>query len=243
MDAGPDRRTAGAGWTAGSARPTTVSVCSGMAAVAFLALTWLVATGRTAEVDTAVYEAFRPGGTWAGAQELFGNVVDGLQPAVCLVVLLAVTTYSAWRQRSWYPLVFVTLLVAPTLFVIVGTKTLVDRVDPAGGLAADHGSYPSGHAAVVLVASAGVAMLIERPVRWWARLVVAAVCVLMALSLLWVGLHWFSDVVGGTLVGIVVLSLACLLPVQGFRSRSESEAVSSSASRDRAADLPGLHNG
>jgi membrane-associated phospholipid phosphatase len=214
------------------------------ATVAYLVLTWFVAAGRTVSLDDAVYQVFRPGGVWAGAQEVFGNVVDDLQPAVCVLILVAVAGYSARRQRSWAPLVLVAVLLVPTAMVILGTKTVVDRVDPAGGFTPGRGAYSSGHSAFILLCSAGVAMLIERPVRWWVRILVGGLCVLMALSLLWIGLHWFSDVVGGSLVGVVVLALACLLPVQGFRQRRSIEQEEPSVvARDRAPELPGLHNG
>lgn len=213
-------------------------------AAAYVVLTWLVATGRTVAIDDATYQVFRPGGVWAGAQEFFDNVVDDLQPAVCGLVLLVVALYSARRQRSWAPLVLVAVLTVPTVLIIFGTKAVVDRVDPAGGFIPGRGAYSSGHAAFILLCSAGVAMLIDRPVRWWARLVVAALCVLMALSVLWIGSHWVSDVVGGTLVGLVVLPLACLLPVQVLRRPPHGlEEAPPRPPRVRAPDQSGLHNG
>ena len=213
-------------------------------ATAYVVLTWLVATGRTVALDDAIYQVFRPGGVWAGAQGAFGNVVDDLQPAVCGLVLLLVALYSAGRQRSWAPLVLVAALTVPTALIIFGTKAVVDRVDPAGGFIPGRGAYSSGHAAFILLCSAGVAMLIDRPVRRWAHVVVAALCALMALSLLWIGSHWVSDVVGGTLVGLVVLPLACLLPVQGLRRplRRREEAPPRHP-RVRAPEQSGLHNG
>ena len=211
---------------------------------AYVVLTWLVATGRTVALDDATYQVFRPGGVWAGAQLVFGNVVDDLQPAVCGLALLAVALYTARRQRSWAPLVLVAALTVPTVLIIFGTKAIVDRVDPAGGLVPGRGAYSSGHAAFILLCSAGVAMLIERPVRWWTRLVVAALCILMALSLLWIGLHWVSDVVGGTLVGLVVLPVACLLPVQALRRPLlRPGGAQRGRPRVRAPDRSGLHNG
>lgn len=213
-------------------------------ATAYAVLTWLVATGRTVALDDATYQLFRPGGVWAGAQGVFGNVVDDLRPAVCGLVLLVVALYSALRQRSWTPLVLVAVLTGPTVLIILGTKAVVDRIDPAGGFLPGRGAYSSGHAAFILLCSAGVAMLIDRPVRWWARLVVVGMCVLMALSLLWLGSHWVSDVVGGTLVGLVVLPVACLLPVPGLRRPPPgTEEPPPRGPRVRAPDRSGLHNG
>lgn len=224
-------------------RRTVVTLVALPAAIAYVVLTWLVASGNTVAIDAATYQVFRPGGVWAGAQGVFGNVVDDLKPAVCALILLVVAVYSARRQRSWQPFVLVALLGVPTVLVILGTKAIVDRVDPAGGLVPGRGAYSSGHAAFILLCSAGVAMLIERPVRWPARLVVAALCVLMAVSLLYIGLHWVSDILGGTLVGVVVLALASLLPVQGLARRPIApEEGQAGDSRSPAADLPGLHN-
>lgn len=213
-------------------------------AMAYVALTWLVRAGSTVTLDDATYQVFRPGGVWAGAQLAFGNVVDDLQPAVCALVLLAVALYTARNQRSWGPLVLVAALTVPTVLIIFGTKAVVDRIDPAGGLVPGRGAYSSGHAAFILVCSAGVAMLIERPIRWWAHVVVAAICVLMAISLLFIGLHWVSDVLGGTLVGVVVLAVASLLPVEGLRRRpTVSDEIPPDLVRDHVADQPTLHNG
>lgn len=209
------------------------------AATAYGILTWLVATGRGATFDDATYQLFRPGGAWGETQEAFEEVVGGLQPAVCGLVLLLVAVHAAARQRSSSPLRLVAALTVPTVVVVLGTKALVDRVDPGGGFIPGRGAYPSGHAAFIVACSAGVAMLIERPVRWGARVVVAALCVLMAVSLLSVGVHWVSDVVGGTLAGLVVLGLACLLPVPGVRRLpGGAEKAPPSASPDHAAVRP-----
>lgn len=75
-------------------------------------------------------------------------------------------------------------------------------------------SYPSAHTstAVVLVglAAAFVAAELPRQKRFWAYWIALALALPMALSRLVVGVHWFSDLVGGALLGMVVCALTLL---------------------------------
>ncbi len=192
------------------------------AGAAYLALTWAVAAGLTVPLDDAVYQLFRPGGSWGSAQELLGNIVDGAQPLVSLAALGVVALATAVRRRSWRPVVLAALLGVPTVAVVVATKWAVDREDPAGGFVPHDGSYPSGHVALVLVCGAGIALVLRRPVPRLAWLAVVTAWALMSLSILVIGLHWVSDVLGGTLVAIGVLAgaLLVLVPRAGPQPRS-----------------------
>ena len=75
-------------------------------------------------------------------------------------------------------------------------------------------SYPSAHTstAVVLVGltAAFVAAELPRQKRFWAYWLALALALPMALSRLVVGVHWFSDLVGGALLGMVVCALTLL---------------------------------
>jgi undecaprenyl-diphosphatase len=97
-------------------------------------------------------------------------------------------------------------LVAPTAVLVAATKLLVDRVDPAGGSTA-MASYPSGHAAFTVVCLTGMVVLFSVQSRWWSWALVAVVAAAMAVSLLIIGLHWLSDVLGGVLIGLAVLGV------------------------------------
>lgn len=181
-------------------------------ACAYVVLGVAVATGRTGPVDEAVYELFRPGGYWGGGQELLGNVVDLAQPAVCVGFLAAFSLCLSVRRRRWRPAIVALLLVVTTAVVVAATKWLVDRPDPAGGFVPHAGSFPSGHVAFVLVCAGGVVLLTGRPASRWAVGLVVLAWSLMALSVLVIGLHWLSDVVGGTLAGLAVLGAATSVP-------------------------------
>jgi membrane-associated phospholipid phosphatase len=198
------------------------------AAAAYIGLTWAVATGHTEPADEAVYDLFRPGGTCGWPQEFLGDVANGARPVVCLFVLGVVVAWTAMRRRSWQPIGVAALLTAPTAAVVIATKWIVDRTDPAGGFVPHDGSFPSGHTAIILVCTAGVALVLRWPgSRPWSMVVVVAIGAMMAYSLLVVGLHWLSDVVGGALLALSVLTacMAILRATAGPDSTADDDHV------------------
>ncbi|OGS44273.1 MAG: hypothetical protein A3K76_07240, partial [Euryarchaeota archaeon RBG_13_57_23] len=79
------------------------------------------------------------------------------------------------------------------------------------GLAETSGSsFPSGHAARIFA----VATIISLNVRFPAKVASLAIAVMVALSRVFLGLHWPTDVLAGALLGILVaFALARLGPV------------------------------
>ncbi|TDO16586.1 MULTISPECIES: bifunctional DedA family/phosphatase PAP2 family protein [Halomonas] len=94
-------------------------------------------------------------------------------------------------------------------------KSAIGRVRPdTPAYLADSFSYPSAHTstAVVLFGMAATFVSRELPpgrrsLAYWAAI---AVILPMALSRLVIGVHWLSDLVGGTLLGLVVCALVQL---------------------------------
>jgi membrane-associated phospholipid phosphatase len=142
------------------------------------------------------------------------------QRAVCLPVLIVVTGYVAWRTRQWRPvMVAVSSVVALNLVVLV-LKLWLGRGQPrlenpdffnSGDL------YPSGHTAnVVLVYGLAVFLLVRyiglsrriRRMLWAAVVVLSVAMTAVSLTLRW---HWFTDLIGGLLVGAAVLQATVTL--------------------------------
>ncbi|CAM3959559.1 bifunctional DedA family/phosphatase PAP2 family protein [Vreelandella rituensis] len=75
-------------------------------------------------------------------------------------------------------------------------------------------AYPSAHSSTAVVlfglAAAFVAAELPHHKRFWIYWVAMALALPMALSRLVLGVHWFSDLVGGALLGLVVCALVQL---------------------------------
>ena len=118
---------------------------------------------------------------------------------------------AAWRRcRAVAVVVIIAMLSRPLLEFTL--KALVDRDRPdLERLVPGNGpSFPSGHvmAAVALwgLVPLVVALYTRRPRVWWATVwASAALIVLIGASRTYLGVHWFSDVVGGFVVGCFFL--------------------------------------
>ena len=158
-------------------------------------------------------------------------------------VAVAATVISAiwsWRWRSLLPAVVIVGTVAVAAGANTLTKLEVDRARPpvsAHLVAETDLSYPSGHA-VGTVALAGAMLILYLPaarsqLRRVAALVAAAVAAaVVAMSRLYLGVHWLSDVVGGALLGMSVV-LASALLVAVLDARAASTAADAEPEPDR----------
>jgi membrane protein DedA with SNARE-associated domain/membrane-associated phospholipid phosphatase len=134
------------------------------------------------------------------------TALGSLPVAGALVLFTA--AFAAWRRR---PIDAITLLAGLGLTyaaVHVG-KAAYDRPRPEDGLVdAMLSAYPSGHAlyAVALVACATV--LVRAGTGWAVRVgaitVAVALAAAVALSRVYLGVHYLSDVLGGIALGVAV---------------------------------------
>jgi undecaprenyl-diphosphatase len=128
-----------------------------------------------------------------------------------VLVLGAVLTIVAWRRCRAVGLVVLAAMLSRPLLEFT-LKALVDRDRPdLERLVAGNGpSFPTGHvmAAVALWGLVPlVAALYVRDRRvWWATFWTSAfLIVAIGASRTYLGVHWFSDVVGGLIVGVFFL--------------------------------------
>ncbi|MBS1695298.1 MAG: phosphoesterase PA-phosphatase [Actinobacteria bacterium] len=125
-------------------------------------------------------------------------LLTATDPVLLVAVTLAAAGVAAARRR--WPLA-VLVVVAP-LVAIAASRLLKEafarRLDE--GLA-----YPSGHATAVVVVT-GMAVLVSGG-RWWA---VALAAAMSAAGMVGLGLtyHYFTDTVGGLLLGTAVVGVA-----------------------------------
>ncbi len=101
-------------------------------------------------------------------------------------------------------------------------KHLVMRARPSGGLvAADAGSFPSGHVITILAVALALTLVLVRPGRRRRALAAVAVATLvMILCRTYLGVHWLSDTLESIAVaGGIVLGLWAIL---GLRIEREA---------------------
>lgn len=121
-------------------------------------------------------------------------------------VRVAVMAVLAARRR-WLQLSAFALAVATSEPLIGLLKDVYQRPRPVGGLyVTDSFSFPSGHAIAGAVTAVGIviALLPPGPKRWRWEVQAAVFAGLMALSRTYLGVHWLSDVVAGTLLGVTL---------------------------------------
>jgi membrane-associated phospholipid phosphatase len=166
-------------------------------------------------------------GTWAAkGLNLLGSGI------VTIPLRLVVAAYLVWRRRWRAAAAWVLTWVAAEV-VLSGAKAWFMRSRPPLPLVVTSGfSFPSGHA--VAGTSIAIALvLVSMPAgprrRVW-EAAAAAVAFAMGLSRVQLNAHWFSDVVGGVLLGACI-ALAAAGLVTEIRDVAERR-------RERAAAPP-----
>jgi membrane-associated phospholipid phosphatase len=187
-------------------------------------------------VDDAVYRGandVRIGPLTAIAHVL--NILGGGWVLIPLRIVVAawLVVRRRWRALSAWFLIWFVAELAIRVF-----KAWYERPRPTGSLVETTGfSFPSGHA--VATAATAIALVLvllppgHRRRHWEVYAVVFSF--VMALSRVYLNAHWFTDVVGGTLLGATIaLAVAGLVTeVQHVAKRRQERALAASARAGR----------
>lgn len=204
---GPGRRIAAVHAPAGAllARCLTLSL---LALAALLALTWGVATGRTAALDARGMRWLDGRSTpWLDRAAVEVTTL-GDAVVVATVALVAATLLWQVRRRAYAALVAATA--GGAWAIGAALKELFDRPRPRLIEWAVHdvtsSSYPSGHATLSMALAAALAYVVyrlsgRRGTAAAALLVGGAAVLLVGLSRVYLGVHYPSDVMAGYAVG------------------------------------------
>ncbi len=139
---------------------------------------------------------------------LYMSRFGGLQ---VVVAGLAVLLVLVWRTcRPLFALLLVATLARPIVEWTLKVSVDRDRPDFERLVDGTGASFPSGHvmAAIALwgLVPPVVALLTHRRVWWWVATGVSGTMILIvAASRVYLGVHWFSDVVGALLFGCIYL--------------------------------------
>jgi len=167
--------------------------------------------------DTAIYQMLQDLRSLAvdrvmiAITELGGSVVGG---AITLMVLL----FMLWR-RAWHAAAYWLAAVGGAALIGLVIKAALHRPRPTQIYTGwDAFSFPSGHATTSAAIYGFLAVLIARkgtPTRQALAAAVAALIIgLIGFSRLYLGAHWFSDVVGGIAFGTTWIALLAIAYVR-----------------------------
>ena len=141
--------------------------------------------------------------------------------AAVLGSCIAATTVLLWK-RWWYGLLALALVVPGGVLLNLTLKMAFARLRPGWGDIDLFGySFPSGHTmtATLLYGLLGVFFVVVVKSWWWRAIAVALVFVIICavgLSRIYLGAHYFSDVVAAFAAGTAWLAI-CLTAVETLR--------------------------
>lgn len=213
--------------TSRSLLSTALQALGGIAVV--LALVVLVLLGLSDPVDRLIIDAIRA----SAAETVFApfwiitefGSVWGVTLAAVLTLLVGVAI-GPWRHGLIGAIVIAVSSIGNTLLKAIVARERPDLLEP---LFIERGfSFPSGHAALGMVAYGILAVLVGRSrlpaaVRRGLVIGLGALVGLIGLSRIWLGVHFPTDVVAGWILGGVVVLLYAEL-TRGV-SREPAEAA------------------
>ncbi len=184
-------------------------------------LAWMMAH-RTGGLDTAVTAFTHIGG-----------------PTLLPIIAAIVTVLLAWRWHSWTPIAFMIVATAGSLAMTAAGKDLAARARPPQSSAVPpfetSPSFPSGHTLNSTVIAIVLSYLLIRHLQRRRTKVAVIVglgiyTILMGLSRVFLGHHWFTDVVAGWVAGaawalVLILAHRLLLAVQLRRRRQHPTQI------------------
>lgn len=179
----------------------------------------LVARGSTTlriDAETTVRVQNLDGAFFSALADL-GNAIGDVRIALPLAVLAAIV---AAVTKSWRELAFLIVLMLLRGSATI-LKDLLDSPRPTAAVAEIVGTYeglgfPSGHSVTSSVAVGGGVFLALRMAATRSAHVALAlgwmICVtLTGYARVWVGAHWLTDTIGGTMIGATIVLVSANL--------------------------------
>jgi undecaprenyl-diphosphatase len=188
-----------------------------------LAVTLLLAAVLFFSILTQISSSLAPGGVnqsiYLFMQSLRTPAMDTIMTAITMLGDMVVLTGFAtlgilwlwWKGQRPAAIHWLAAIAFGGILVRV-LKVTLDVPRPAlEGITPGSFSFPSAHTSMSLLVYGFAAVILARQVsaRWHypVYLLTGVLVMLIALSRLYLGVHWFSDVLGGLMLGLVWISL------------------------------------
>lgn len=161
--------------------------------------------------------------------DIWSDVGSAFSDTVNVIVLLTILVVAmTWYWRRWRESLTLGLGVGleALVFVVVSLvlgrdRPPVTQLDPSPPTA----SFPSGHVGAAFALYFGLALIVfwNTESRLWRTLAVTGAAVIplaVALSRMYRGMHFLTDVIGGAVLGLLCLMTAALVVRRGMARRS-----------------------
>lgn len=156
------------------------------------------------------------------------------------VLAVLTMTLLATRRRSWTPVILIAAAGTGSLLMTIAGKDLIGRARPPLSSAVPpyeySPSFPSGHTLNAVVIAGVIAYLLllrqrSRPRRAVTLAVATAFVLTMGLSRVFLGHHWFTDVVAAWVLGAAWLTVVITAHrlYLTTRERTDAEAVAAAS--------------
>ena len=207
------------------------------ACVVLLALDWVAAfhIGFIEHADQSIYIQFGNLGAHSRIGSLAGHLVSKFDPDPYVYLVVVVIAVALLRGRPWLALAAAAIVLGANVTTEVLKHVLTlprpGGLFPGGVSPLPPGSWPSGHSTAAMSLVLAAVLVSPARLRPVAAALGAALAIGVGYSVLALGMHYPTDVLGGYLVAATwaLGTVAALLVADGWRlgsSRASVEPVS-----------------
>lgn len=217
-------------WVLGRREAARLGIAYVVFTLVWCAIGWLVTRRSDAwlpRLDRSIAEWFVEQRTSTrNSLSFIGSMMADTVVKIVVTAIIAIAMLVRWRRWLEPSMVVVSLVLEAMAFITVTTivnrpRPDVPRLDssPVGS------SFPSGHVAAAVAYSAIVVVIFWRTrrrwIRWMAVAVGALVPILVALARMYRGMHYFTDVVMGAILGGASVAVTAIV-LQASERRGET---------------------
>lgn len=183
--------------------------------ISFLLITWHVwKSSGISLINEHVYQALRA--LYTDRLVDISTFITGLgEYKILLPVAFAVGVYLWWKKYRFAALCWLgTIGIAEAIGYSLKSIIAVPRPEGLAQFTTEY-SYPSGHALTITLVFGLAAAFIQHSVaanhRWIPWAISIPLIFIICFTRIYLGVHWFTDVMGGLMLGIAAISLGILI--------------------------------